>query len=105
MYLKVENDMIQDVRFLSFGCPAAIAVSSMITEKVKGKNLTEAKKASGQAIAEALEGLLPDKHHCSNLGADAFLLAIRMYENNKAGRTRKWVLTRRSSPHNWLAIA
>lgn len=86
MYLKVENDIIQDARFLSFGCPAAIAVSSMITEKVKGKSLEEAKKASSQAIAEALEGLPPDKHHCSNLGADAFLLAIRMYENSKAGK-------------------
>jgi nitrogen fixation NifU-like protein len=80
IYLKVDdNDIIKDVRFKTFGCGAAIATSSMVTEMVKGKNLTDALEISNQAVAEALGGLPPAKMHCSNLAADALHEAIKDY--------------------------
>ena len=85
IYLQVENDVITDVRFKTFGCGAAIATSSMVTEMVKGKTIEEALKISNQAVAEALDGLPPAKMHCSNLAADALHEAIRDYkEKHKA---------------------
>ena len=80
IYLKVENDIIEDVKFKTFGCGAAIATSSMVTELVKGKTIEEAKKISNASVAEALDGLPPVKMHCSNLAADALQEAIRNYE-------------------------
>lgn len=77
--IKVENDIIVDVKFKTFGCGAAIATSSMVTEMVKGKNLTEALAISNKAVAEALDGLPPQKMHCSNLAADALHKAIEDY--------------------------
>lgn len=80
IYLKVdENDIITDVSFKTFGCGAAIATSSMVTELVKGKKLDEALEISNQAVAEALGGLPPAKMHCSNLAADALHEAIKDY--------------------------
>ncbi|VBB06030.1 nifu clost: fes cluster assembly scaffold protein nifu [Lucifera butyrica] len=79
IYLKVENDIIEDVKFKTFGCGAAIATSSMVTEMVKGKTLSEALQISNQAVAEALDGLPPAKMHCSNLAADALHEAIKDY--------------------------
>ena len=79
IYLQVENDIITDVKFKTFGCGAAIATSSMVTEMVKGKNLDEALEISNQAVAEALGGLPPAKMHCSNLAADALHEAIKDY--------------------------
>ncbi|TCL35841.1 nitrogen fixation NifU-like protein [Anaerospora hongkongensis] len=79
IYLKVENNIIQDVKFKTFGCGAAIATSSMVTEMVKGKTLEEALEISNQAVAEALGGLPPAKMHCSNLAADALHEAIKDY--------------------------
>lgn len=79
IYLKVDNDIITDVRFKTFGCGAAIATSSMVTEMVKGKTLDEALAISNQAVAEALGGLPPAKMHCSNLAADALHEAIKDY--------------------------
>jgi FeS cluster assembly scaffold protein NifU, Clostridium type len=80
IYLKVnDDDVITDVKFKTFGCGAAIATSSMVTEMVKGKKLSEALEISNQAVAEALDGLPPVKMHCSNLAADALHAAIKDY--------------------------
>ena len=82
--IKVENDVITDVKFKTFGCGAAIATSSMVTELVKGKGLDDAEKISNSTVAEALDGLPPVKMHCSNLAADALHAAIEDYKK-KAG--------------------
>lgn len=79
IFLKVEKGIIEDVKFQTFGCGAAIATSSMVTELVKGKTLEEALKISNEAVAEALDGLPPVKMHCSNLAADAVHAAIKDY--------------------------
>lgn len=83
IYLKVEDDIIKDVKFKTFGCGAAIATSSMVTEMVTGKTLDEALKVTNQAVAEALGGLPPVKMHCSNLAADAMHEAIKDYIDRK----------------------
>ena len=88
IYLKISNKHIEDIKFQTFGCGSAIAVSSMITEIAKGKSLADAKKITNKDVAEALEGLPKNKLHCSNLGADALQLAIRNYEDKLAGVTR-----------------
>jgi len=86
IYLKIKDDSIEDIKFQTFGCGAAIAVSSMLTEMAKGKTLEEAKGISNKDVANALEGLPKNKLHCSNLGADALHLAIKNYEDKKAGK-------------------
>jgi nitrogen fixation NifU-like protein len=83
IYLDVKDDIIKDVKFKTFGCGAAIATSSMVTELVKGKTLDEALKISNEAVAEALDGLPPAKMHCSNLAADALHEAIKDYISKK----------------------
>jgi nitrogen fixation NifU-like protein len=80
--IRVEDDVIKDVKFKTFGCGAAIATSSMVTELVKGKRLEEAEKISNATVAEALDGLPPVKMHCSNLAADALHSAIEDYRKN-----------------------
>ncbi|MFH1487856.1 MAG: Fe-S cluster assembly scaffold protein NifU [Pseudomonadota bacterium] len=87
LYLKIEDETIKDIKFQTFGCGAAIAVSSMLTEMAMGKKLDEAKGISNKDVANALEGLPKNKLHCSNLGADALHLAIKNYEDKKAGKT------------------
>ncbi len=77
--IAVDEDQIADVKFKTFGCGAAVATSSMVTEMVMGKSLTEAADISNKAVAEALGGLPPNKMHCSNLAADALHLAIQDY--------------------------
>ncbi len=77
--LKVEDDRITDVKFKTFGCGAAVATSSMITEMIKGKTLSEAAEITNEQVAEALGGLPRAKMHCSCLGADALHLAIQDY--------------------------
>ena len=79
MYLKVENGVIVDVKFKTFGCGAAIATSSMATEMVKGKTIDEALALTNKAVAEALDGLPPVKMHCSVLAEEAIHAAIQDY--------------------------
>ena len=79
IYLKIENETIQDIKFQTFGCGAAIAVSSMLTEMAKGKTLDEALKITRKDVATELNGLPPVKMHCSNLAADALHAAIEDY--------------------------
>ena len=80
IYLKINEGVIEDVKFKTFGCGAAIATSSMVTEMVKGKTLDEALTISNKMVAEALGGLPPKKMHCSNLAADALHAAIEDYK-------------------------
>ena len=84
IYLKVKDGRIEDVKFKTFGCGAAIATSSMVTELVKGKTLEEAEQVTNAAVAEALGGLPPVKMHCSNLAADAMRAAIADYRKKQA---------------------
>jgi len=79
LYIKVEDDVIVDAKFKTFGCGAAIATSSMMTELIKGKTLAEAKKVSNAAVAEALGGLPPVKMHCSVLAEEALQSALDDY--------------------------
>jgi nitrogen fixation NifU-like protein len=88
IYLKIGDARIEDIKFQTFGCGAAIAVSSMLTEMAKGKSLDEARKISNKDVAAALEGLPKNKLHCSNLGADALHLAIKDYEDRKEGKVK-----------------
>ncbi len=79
IYLKIENDRIVDVKFETFGCAAAIATSSMVTEMVKGKTLQEALQVTNKDVAEALDGLPPQKLHCSLLAEEGIKAAIEDY--------------------------
>jgi len=81
-YIKVNGNRIADVKFKTFGCVAAISVSSMVSEMAKGKTLQEAKSITNKSVAEALDGLPKEKLHCSNLGAEALTKAIENYERN-----------------------
>jgi len=83
IYIKVKNNRIVDIKFQTFGCAAAIATSSMITELAKGKTIEEAEKITRDDVADALEGLPPIKMHCSNLAADALKAAIDDYKKRK----------------------
>jgi len=86
IYIKVKDDIITDIKFKTLGCGAAIATSSMITEMAKGKTLDEAKKITRGDVADALDGLPPQKMHCSNLAADGLKAAIEDYEKRKASK-------------------
>jgi len=83
MYIKVKNDVITDIKFKTFGCGSAIATSSMVTEIAKGKHIDEAMKITRNNVADELEGLPPQKMHCSNLAADALHSAIEDYKKKK----------------------
>jgi len=90
-YIKVDNNHISDVKYKTFGCGAAIAVSSMVSEMAKGKTLEEAKKITPALVAKQLEGLPKNKYHCSNLGAQALNKAIDNYlkKQGKEGKSKK----------------
>ena len=83
IFIKVKDDVITDLKFKTFGCASAIAVSSMVTEMAKGMTIEEASKITKASLAEALDGLPPQKMHCSNLGADALHKAIEDYKSKK----------------------
>lgn len=83
MYVRVKDDRIADIKFLTFGCGSAVATSSMITELVMGKTLDEALEVTRADVADALDGLPPIKMHCSNLAADALHDAIRNWRSGK----------------------
>ena len=83
MYLKIEDDIIQDVKFETFGCGSAIASSSMATEMIKGKPLSEAMKLTNQAVTEALDGLPAHKLHCSVLAEEAIQSALEDYRKRQ----------------------
>ena len=91
MYIKMNGNKISDAKFKTFGCGAAIATSSMVTEMVKGKSLKEALRISNKTVAEALDGLPAVKMHCSVLAEEALKSAIEDYLNNskKRGTGRK----------------
>ena len=79
IFITIKDEMIEDIKFRTFGCGSAIAVSSMITVMAKGKSLEEAMKITRKDVADELDGLPPQKMHCSNLGADALHAAIQDY--------------------------
>ncbi len=83
MYMKIEDDVIQDVKFETFGCGSAIASSSMATELIKGKPVAYAMKLTNKAVAEALDGLPDYKMHCSVLAEEAIKSALDDYESRK----------------------
>ncbi|MDY6866221.1 MAG: iron-sulfur cluster assembly scaffold protein, partial [Halobacteriota archaeon] len=83
IYIKVKDDRLEDIKFKTFGCGAAVATSSMITELARGKTLDEALEITRSDVAEALDGLPPVKMHCSNLAADGLKAAIEDYRKKK----------------------
>lgn len=85
VFLKIENNIIVDAKFKTFGCGSAIATSSMATEMIKGKSLDEALELTNKAVAEALDGLPPIKMHCSLLAEQAFKAAIKEYYEKTGG--------------------
>ena len=86
MYIKVKDNRIEDVKFKTYGCGAAIATSSMTTELAKGKTIDEAMKISRASVADSLGGLPPVKMHCSNLAADALHAAIEDYQKKQKSK-------------------
>ena len=89
VYIKVKDNKIKDIKFQTFGCMAAIATSSMITQLAKGKKLEDAEKITNKDVADSLKGLPPLKMHCSNLASDALKEAIRDYQFKVKGGKRK----------------
>lgn len=83
MYLKINDDVIEDVKFETFGCGSAIASSSMATELIKGKPVSEAMELTNKAVAEALDGLPAHKLHCSVLAEEAIKAALEDYHNRQ----------------------
>jgi len=83
IFIKVKDDIITDIKFRTFGCGSAIATGSMVTELAKGKHVDEAMSITRDDVAQELDGLPPQKMHCSNLAADALNEAIKDYKNKK----------------------
>ncbi len=87
IFIKVDDNIITDIKFKTFGCGAAIATSSMVTELAKGKSIEDALTLTNKAVAEALDGLPPIKMHCSNLAADGLKAAIYDYKQKNGMST------------------
>jgi nitrogen fixation NifU-like protein len=83
IFIKVADDHLKDIKFKTFGCGAAIATSSIVTEMAKGKTIEEALTITNKSVAEMLDGLPPQKMHCSNLAADALHAAIKDYREKQ----------------------
>ena len=83
IFIKVKDDVISDIKFKTFGCGSAIATSSMVTELAKGKRVNEANSITRDDVADELDGLPPQKMHCSNLAADALTEAIKDYKKKQ----------------------
>lgn len=83
MYITVKDNIITDIKFKTFGCGSAIATSSMVTEMVKGMHIDKALQVTRNDVADELDGLPPQKMHCSNLAADALHAAIKDYKSKK----------------------
>ena len=81
MYIKIKDGIIEDIKFKTFGCGSAIATSSMVTELVKGKHVDEAMKVTRDDVANELDGLPPQKMHCSNLATGALQAAVKDYKS------------------------
>lgn len=99
IYLKIEDGKISDVKFKTFGCGAAIASSSMLTEMIKGKTIDEVLKISNKAVADALDGLPPIKMHCSILAEEALHKALIDYLNKVGDEERMNAIKNLSNPH------
>lgn len=99
-YIKVKDGRLEDIKYQTFGCGAAIAVSSMVSELAQGKKIDEALRITNRVVAEALGGLPKNKLHCSNLGADALRKAIEDYQLKKSGKKKpaKKVKTEKVKP-------
>jgi nitrogen fixation NifU-like protein len=91
IYIKVKDNKLEDVKFKTFGCGAAIATSSMVTEMAKEKTIDEALKISRQDVADALDGLPPIKMHCSNLASDGLKAAILDYMKKRGIKPPEWI--------------
>lgn len=89
MFIKVKDNIITDIKFRTFGCGSAIATSSMVTEMAKGMSVEEAMKVTRNDVADELEGLPPQKMHCSNLAADALHEAIKDYQGKRSKKRAK----------------
>ncbi len=83
IYLKIEDNIIKDIKFKTFGCAAAVASSSMLTEMAKGKTIEEALRITDQMVADELDGLPPQKLHCSNMAAEAMHVAVEDYRKRQ----------------------
>ncbi len=92
IYIKVKDDKIEDIKFKTFGCGAAIATSSMVTEMAMGKTVDEALKITRNDVADKLEGLPPVKMHCSNLAADALHAAIDNYREKQGEKPEEHIV-------------
>lgn len=99
IYIKVKDDKIEDIKFKTFGCAAAIATSSIITEIARGMTLEQANKISRNDVAKELGGLPPQKMHCSNLAADALKLAIENYHRKQQGLPPRTGVTEGEEEH------
>ena len=99
IYLKIKDDKIEDIKFKTFGCAAAIATSSIITEMARGMKLEDALKISRNDVAKELGGLPPQKMHCSNLAADALKLAIENYHRKQQGLPPRTGVTEGEDEH------
>ena len=99
IYIKVKDDKIEDIKFKTFGCAAAIATSSIITEIARGMTLEQASKISRNDVAKELGGLPPQKMHCSNLAADALKLAIENYHRKLQGLPPRTGVTEGEEEH------